>query len=97
MSSGWSMSAATRVISKNAWAKATIRQSLSSGLNKAGLCVIEHGLNLFATHTWEPFEKFRHRGSAFKISEECFYRNARADEKPDPADLAGNPLHRRAL
>ena len=59
--------------------------------------MIEHGLDLFATYTGKPLKKLSHRGSAFEILEECFYRNTRADEKPSPADFAGNPLHRRAL
>ncbi len=74
-----------------------MRTAGRSDLGEAGLSVLEHGLNLFAIYAGEPLKKFSHRGSTFEILKECFYGNARADEKPSPADFAGNPLHRRAL
>jgi hypothetical protein len=49
--------------------------------------VFQHGFDLGTRRTGKPFDKLRHRRSAFQIFEESFDGDTCAFEEPDSADL----------
>ncbi len=70
---------------------------VSSNFGQTPLRVFEHRLHLAARDTGKPFQKFGHGCTAFEILEQRLHGHACACEKPNAGNLAGNPLHRRAL